>query len=65
MASNEHEVIAIKGVSAGLGLAMGKWYSCRGHTVLGCARSAQTISQLNDEYCKGNKPKQLLMLLML
>ena len=26
--------------------------------MLGCARSAQKISQLNDEYCKGNKPKQ-------
>jgi len=58
MASNKHEVIAITGVSTGLGLAMVKWYASRGHTVLGCARSAQKISQLNDEYCKGNKPKQ-------
>lgn len=56
--SNKHEVIAITGVSAGLGLAMVKWYASRGHTVLGCARSAQKISQLNNEYCKGNKPKQ-------
>ena len=52
------EVIAITGVSAGLGLAMVKWYASRGHIVLGCARSAQKISQLNEEYCKGNQPKQ-------
>ena len=58
MTSNKHEVIAITGVSAGLGLAMVKWYASRGHTVVGCARSAQKISQLNDEYCKGNKPMQ-------
>ena len=58
MASNKHEIIAVTGVSAGLGLAMVKWYASRGHTVLGCARSAQKISQLNNEYCKGNKPKQ-------
>ena len=58
MASNKHEVIAITGVSAGLGLAMVKWYASRGHTVVGCARSAERISELNDEYCKGNKPKQ-------
>ena len=58
MASNKHEIIAVTGVSAGLGLAMVKWYASRGHTVLGCARSAQRISQLNNEYCKGNKPKQ-------
>ena len=58
MASNKHEVIAITGVSAGLGLAMVRWYASRGHTVLGCARSAQKIRQLNDEYCDGNKPKQ-------
>ena len=56
--SNKHEVMAITGVSAGLGLAMVKWYASRGHTVLGCARSAQKISQLNNEYCKGNKPRQ-------
>ena len=58
MASNKHEIIAVTGVSAGLGLAMVKWYASRGHTVLGCARSAQKISQLNNEYCKGNKPRQ-------
>ena len=59
MASNELlEVIAITGVSTGLGLAMVKWYTSRGHVVLGCARSTQKISQLNDEFCKGNKPKQ-------
>ena len=58
MSSSEKEVIAITGVSTGLGLAMVKWYASRGHVVLGCARSAQKISQLNDEFCKGNKPKQ-------
>lgn len=58
MASNKREVIAITGVSAGLGLAMVKWYASRGHVVLGCARSAQKISQLNEQYCKGNQPKQ-------
>jgi len=58
MASNELEVIVITGVSSGLGLAMVKWYASKGHTVLGCARSSHKISQLNEEYCKGNKPKQ-------
>ena len=57
MSSNK-QVIAITGVSSGLGLAMVKWYTSGGHVVLGCARSAQKISQLNDEFCKGNKPKQ-------
>lgn len=58
MAYNRQEVIAITGVSTGLGLAMVKWFISKGHIVLGCARSAQHISQLNDEFCKGNKPKQ-------
>jgi len=58
MSSSKQEVIAITGVSSGLGLAMVKWYTSRGHVVLGCARSTQKISQLNDEFCKGNKPKQ-------
>lgn len=58
MAYNRREVIAITGVSTGLGLAMVKWFISKGHIVLGCARSAQHISQLNDEFCKGNKPKQ-------
>ncbi|XP_022800078.1 NADPH-dependent pterin aldehyde reductase-like [Stylophora pistillata] len=44
------EVIVITGVSTGLGLAMVKWYISQGHTVLGCARSAQKINQLNDEF---------------
>lgn len=58
MASNERQVIVITGVSSGLGLAMVKWYASKGHTVLGCARSAHKISHLNEEFCKGNKPKQ-------
>lgn len=58
MASEAQEVIAITGVSAGLGLAMVKWFISRGHTVVGCARSAEKIRQLNDEFCSGNKPKK-------
>lgn len=55
---SKQEVIAITGVSTGLGLAMVKWYISRGHIVLGCARSAKKISQLNEEFCKGDAPKQ-------
>ena len=58
MASNRPEVIVITGVSGGLGLAMVKWFIPRGHTVVGCARSAEKISQLNEEFCKGEKRKQ-------
>ena len=57
-AVGNREVLAITGVSTGLGLAMVKWYISKGHLVLGCARSAQKINQLNEEFCKGGKPKQ-------
>lgn len=58
MASGKREVIAITGVSTGLDLATVKWFISRGHLVVGCARSAEKISQLNEEFCKGNNPKQ-------
>lgn len=57
-ASGKQEVFVITGVSTGLGLAMVKWYTSQGHIVLGCARSAQKINQLNDEFCKGGKQNQ-------
>lgn len=58
MASVYQEVIVVTGVSTGLGLAMVKWFTSKGHVVLGCARSVEKISQLNDEFCKWNKLKQ-------
>ena len=58
MASGRQELIVVTGVSTGLGLAMLKWFMSRGHIVIGCARSAEKIGQLNEEFCKGNKPKQ-------
>lgn len=61
MASEKKEVIVITGVSTGLGLAMVKWFISSGHIVVGCARSAEKISQLNNEYCTGNKPKQFFV----
>lgn len=58
MASSNQEVIVVTGVSAGLGLAMVKWFTSKGHTVIGCARSAEKVKQLNDQFCKANKPQQ-------
>ncbi len=42
--------IAITGVSRGLGRALVDELIAAGHTVLGCARSAEAIAQLADRY---------------
>lgn len=44
------QVIAITGVSRGLGLAMTEQFIERGHTVLGCARSHDAIQQLTQRF---------------
>ena len=51
------EVIVITGVSGGLGYQMVKWFISKGHTVIGCARSASKVDELNEKHCNG-KPKQ-------
>jgi NAD(P)-dependent dehydrogenase (short-subunit alcohol dehydrogenase family) len=45
-----HQAIAITGVSRGLGLAMTEQFIERGHTVLGCARSHDTIQHLSRRF---------------
>ncbi len=45
-----NQVIAITGVSRGLGLAMVEQFVDRGHTVLGCARSPQAIQHLTQRF---------------
>ena len=54
----KQEVIAITGVSTGLGLAMVKWNISKDHIVFRCARSPHKIHQLNDEFCKGSALKR-------
>ena len=44
------KLIVITGVSRGLGLAMTEGLSQRGHTVLGCARSAQSVAMLRQRF---------------
>ncbi|KAK3752020.1 hypothetical protein QZH41_009340, partial [Actinostola sp. cb2023] len=51
------EIIVITGVSGGLGYQMLKWFTSKGHTVIGCARSASKVAEFNEKYCKG-KAKQ-------
>jgi len=55
--SASKEVIVITGVSAGLGYQMLKWFTSKGHTVIGCARSEAKVSEFNEQFCK-DKPKQ-------
>jgi NAD(P)-dependent dehydrogenase (short-subunit alcohol dehydrogenase family) len=45
-----HQVIVITGVSRGLGLAMVEQFIERGHTVLGCARTHDTIQHLSQRF---------------
>ena len=44
------EVIAITGATQGLGLEMARWFISKGHTVVGCGRSATKIEQLSQQY---------------
>ena len=44
------KLIVITGVSRGLGLAMTESFIELGHTVLGCARSAEAVEKLKQKY---------------
>ncbi|MCG5057842.1 MAG: SDR family oxidoreductase [Limnoraphis sp. WC205] len=46
------KVIAITGVSRGLGQAMTEGFIELGHTVIGCARSREAIKELSQKYGK-------------
>lgn len=50
-ASKTKEVIAITGVSSGLGLSMTNWFQSKGYLVVGCSRSAEKINELNKKFC--------------
>jgi NAD(P)-dependent dehydrogenase (short-subunit alcohol dehydrogenase family) len=43
-------LIVITGVSRGLGKAMAEEFIQAGHTVLGCARSAEAVAQLKEKF---------------
>lgn len=49
------EVIAITGVSSGLGLAMVNWFQSKGYLVVGCSRSTERINELNKKFCARSK----------
>ncbi|MBW4691791.1 MAG: SDR family oxidoreductase [Lyngbya sp. HA4199-MV5] len=44
------KLIVITGVSRGLGLAMTQGFAAKGHTVLGCARSVESITELRKQF---------------
>ena len=44
------KLILITGCSKGLGLAMVRSFAALGHTIIGCARSAQSISTLQKDF---------------
>lgn len=44
------KLILVTGVSRGLGYAMTEQFIHRGHTVLGCARSAEAVEKLRQQY---------------
>lgn len=46
--------VVITGVTAGLGRAMTEEFAARGHTVLGCARSASAITELQQRFGKAH-----------
>lgn len=46
----ERKTILVTGVSRGLGRALVAEFIARGHTVLGCARSAEAIAELRQYY---------------
>lgn len=48
-ASSGRRVVAITGVTRGLGLAMAREFARRGHTVAGCGRSGEAIARLSGE----------------
>jgi NAD(P)-dependent dehydrogenase (short-subunit alcohol dehydrogenase family) len=48
------KLIVITGVSRGLGLAMTENFIELGHTVLGCARSAEAVEKLKQKYSVPN-----------
>lgn len=50
MAANKVRLIAVTGVSRGLGLAMAEGFIAAGHTVWGCARSKKAIDQLRRRW---------------
>lgn len=47
---NDSKTIVLTGVSRGLGRALLTEFAAAGHTVIGCARSGETITQLKDTY---------------
>jgi len=44
------KLIVITGVTKGIGRSMAEWFIKNGHRVLGCARSKDEISELNQKY---------------
>ncbi|MBW4469881.1 MAG: SDR family oxidoreductase [Stenomitos rutilans HA7619-LM2] len=44
------KLIVITGVSRGLGLALTQGLAAKGHTVLGCARSAESMTELRRQF---------------
>jgi NAD(P)-dependent dehydrogenase (short-subunit alcohol dehydrogenase family) len=52
MATQQHRLILITGVTRGLGRAMTVEFIRLGHTVVGCGRSAEGIRQLAEEFAK-------------
>lgn len=42
--------IVLTGVSRGLGRALTKWFAEHGHTVSGCARSADAVAELSTQW---------------
>lgn len=50
MAARNQQLVVITGVSRGLGRAMAEEFIRRGHTVVGCGRSAEAMAELAKQY---------------
>ncbi|MEQ8785219.1 MAG: SDR family oxidoreductase [Pirellulaceae bacterium] len=48
--ADESKLIVLTGVSRGLGRAMLEGFADRGHTVIGCARSAGAVNELREKF---------------
>jgi NAD(P)-dependent dehydrogenase (short-subunit alcohol dehydrogenase family) len=49
------ETIVVTGATRGLGRAMAEGFAARGHTVVGCGRSAQSIEGLCDAFSRPHR----------
>lgn len=54
-AEEQRRVIVVTGASRGLGRALAEGFARAGHRVMGCARSAEAVEELNNQLGEGHR----------